>query len=345
MKRSVLIVGEDEVGRLEWSYAKAFQHLGWAAHFWDPRKSLNRVARGHRLGQLFSTFVHVEPWVRKSNLQLLKLADDLRPDLVLVISTSGVRAGTLAQIKVRVPRSLIYCVYPDPPNNLDNDRIHCLPFFDRVTTSSPAWVDAFERFGAARVFYLPFGADTQLHKAQVRDSSNRALSHDVVFIGNWRYEREIFLEQLAEFDLYIWGDNYWKSRTRPGSPLRARWGGRPITGAEASQVFAASKILLNFMDPSTWPGPNMRSFEQPACRAFVLANRTPALVDMFKEGETIECFDSIEEARNKIRYYLSNEDARRRIAEAGYHFVVEGGHTYVDRVQQLLNWTEEDGLR
>jgi spore maturation protein CgeB len=65
---------------------------------------------------------------------------------------------------------------------------------------------------------------------------------------------------------------------------------------------------------------------------------------LFKEGETIECFDSVEEAREKISYYLSHEDERRRIAEASYRFVVEGGHTYLDRARQLIIWAEEDWL-
>lgn len=344
MGRSLLIVGNDYGFNLESSYARAFRQLGWTVHFWSPLEALHRVARGHRLGRLFSTFVHVEPWARKANLELLKLVDGLRPDLTLVVATTGVRGGTLAQIKVRVPSSVIYCIYPDSPHNLDADRIHCLPFFDRVTTSSPAWVDAFERLGATRVYYLPFAADPELHHPASAEHSSRSLAHDVVFIGNWRHEREAFLEQIADFDLCLWGEDYWKTRTRPGSPLRERWGGRPLTGPESAQACAASKILLNFMDPATWPGPNMRSFEQPACRAFLLVNRTPALVEMFKEGETIECFDSVEEAREKISYYLSHEDERRRIAEASYRFVVEGGHTYLDRARQLIGWVEEDRL-
>ena len=344
MKRSLLIVGSNRVEALESSYARAFQRLGWMVHFWDPMGALYQVARGARLGRLFSTFVHVEPWLRKANLALLQLADNLHPDLILVIATGGVRAGTLAQIKVRVPKSLIYCVYPDSPHNLDSERIHCLPFFDRITTSSPAWVEAFERLGARRVHYLPFAADTDLHRPASAGATASPLAHDVAFIGTWRPEREIILEQFADLDLCLWGSDYWKRRTHPGSPLRSRWGGRSITGAEFAQVCAQSRILLNIMDPATWPGPNMRTFEQPACRAFSLVTRTPAILELFTEGETIECFGSVEECREKICYYLEHEAERQRIAEASYRFVVHNGHTYVDRARQLLEWAAENNL-
>src|SRR5438270_8741168 len=99
MMRSVLIAGPTSPWSLESSYARAFRRLGVAVHRWEPEIALHRVVRGDRLGAVFSSFVHVEPWVRKANLELLRLVDDLRPDLLLVIATSGVRAGTLAQIR------------------------------------------------------------------------------------------------------------------------------------------------------------------------------------------------------------------------------------------------------
>jgi spore maturation protein CgeB len=342
--RSVLIVGSQRTESLESSYARAFRHLNWTVHFWEPTSALYRVARGYQIGKLFSTFVHVEPWLRKSNLEFLTLVNDLSPDLIIIIGTSGVRAGTLAQIKVRLPKILIYCIYPDSPHNFNSDRINCLPFFDRVTSSSPAWIESFNKLGAKRAFYLPFAADTHIHYPTSLHNPNykNKMAHDVVFIGTWRPEREQFLEQISDLDLVIWGSDYWKRRTRPGSPLKVRWGGRQLIGKEFAQVCSESKILLNIMDVVTWPGPNMRTFELPACRAFPLTTRTPAVLELFREGETIECFDSIEEAREKIVYYLEHETARRKIAEASYNFVVREGHTYIDRVRQLIKWVNDD---
>jgi spore maturation protein CgeB len=344
MNNSVLIVGSDRIDTLESSYARAFKRIGWTVHFWNPTNALHRVARGNRLGRIFSTFVHVEPWLRKANLELLKMVSELRPNLILVISTHGVRAGTLAQIKALVPTIIIYCLYPDTPHNLDIERIQCLPFFDRVTAGTKAWAQSLMLFGAHRVHYLPFACDTELHKPLFTSEKDCSLAHDVVFIGIWRPDREVLLEQLADFDLWVWGTDYWRYRTRPGSPLRSRWGGRTITGTEFSSVCSQSRILLNIIDDVGWPGPNMRAFEQPACRGFSLTTRTPAILEHFKEGETIECFNSVGEAREKIVYYLEHEDERQRIAEASYQYVVQQGNTYVDRTRQILEWAAEDGL-
>lgn len=340
-RRSVVIVGPVSPESLESSYARSFAGIGWEVHRWTPASALRDVARGGRIGELFSRFVHVEAWHRKANLELLRLVDSIRPRLLLVIDTSGVRGGTLGQIRARCPDTLIYCVYPDSPHNLDVERIVSLPLFDRVAVSSPAWVEVFARLGARQPAYLPFAADTMLHSP---GQAERAHAADVCFVGTWRPEREAFLERFADLDLKIWGSEYWKTRTRPGSPLRTRWMGRPLRGDELGAVCASTRVMLNVMDPATWPGPNMRTFEQAACGAFSLTTRSPAVLELFNEGESIECFDDAEEAREKTDRYLGDESSRKRVAHAGQTLVLDR-HTYAHRVATLLQWIGADTTR
>jgi spore maturation protein CgeB len=337
----LLIVGSDSPESLESSYARAFRQAGWQVCFWQPLAAYNAVVHGGSLGRLFGLFVHVEPWWRKANLQLLQHAAQHKPDLLLVIGTQGLRPGTLAQLRAHLPRLVIYCLYPDSPHNLDSQRIHCLPFFDRVITSSPAWVNAFLSLGARHVTYLPFAADTELHRPAA-SPQNVQLAHDLAFIGTWRAEREDLLTELADYDLAVWGSDYWQKRTRPGSPLRRKWGRRTLIGAEFAQACAQSKIMLNVMDSISWPGPNMRTFELPACGAFALAERSEPVQALFREGETIEYFSDPAEAREKINYYLAHETARMRIARASHEFVTQFGHTYHDRVRTLCEWWAQD---
>ncbi len=338
---TVLIVGSNGSETLESSYARSFERVGWQTVFWQPMAALGAVARGGSLGRLLGVFISVEPWWRKANLHLIQMVDQCKPDLLLIIGTHGVRAGTLAQIRVRHPHLPFYCLYPDSPHNLDTDRINCLPFLDRLMTSSPAWAPAFRTLGAREVVYLPFAADTILHQpaAYVDHSS---LTHDVAFIGTWRSEREDLLSQLADYDLAIWGSKYWKQRTQAHSPIKSKWGGRPLIGPEFAQACAQSKIMLNIMDPISWPGPNMRTFELPACGAFALTERSESVLDLFHEGKTIECFADAAEAREKIEYYLTHETERLRIARAAHEYVTQAGHTYLDRVRTLLDWWEQD---
>ena len=344
MSNRVLIVGSQAQQSLESCYCRAFQKLGWEVAFWDPVLALERVVLAGKLGRLWSKFVHIEPWLRKANTYLLEMVENFAADLVLIIATSGVRAGTLAQLRVRHPQTRFYCIYPDSPHHLDSERIACLPLFDRLFVTSPAWVDVFRRLGGEQVTYLPFAADTELYGVPKLEPRS-ALAHDIVFVGTWRPEREQLLESLADQDLVIWGGAYWQKRTRAQSPLKQKWGGREVIGVEFRQFVTQSKIALNIMDRVTWPGPNMRTFELPACGAFQLCERTAAVLEIFREDETIACFGSPEEARDKINFYLTHDDLRHRMAQVAHHFVTTKGHTYLNRVQELATLMKQDGLR
>ncbi len=55
-------------------------------------------------------------------------------------------------------------------------------------------------------------------------------------------------------------------------------------------------------------------FEAMACGAFVLTDRQKDCLRLFKDGEHLVYFDGPQDLRDKARYYLDNEDKRRRIA-------------------------------
>ena len=80
----------------------------------------------------------------------------------------------------------------------------------------------------------------------------------------------------------------------------------------------------------------MRTFEVPACAGFLLAERTAEHQEMFEEGREMAFFDSPEELLEKTRYYLAHDAERRRLAEAAHRKVTTGGHTYRDRLVEIL---------
>jgi len=342
MSSTVLIVGSEREGSLEKSYQRAFLKLHWRVHHWNPQHALSKSVRFGKVGQTLAQFTQIEPWMLKASLELLAMAYELKPDLILVIATTGVHAGTLAQIRVAIPDTKIYMIFPDTPHNLVTNRIQCLPLFDRVIVYSHELVDVFERMGARRAVPLGFAADIDLHQPYLDNGDADLRNADISFIGNWRPEREAFLEQLADFNLVIWGSYYWNKRTRPRSPLRKFWAGRTAEGQEFARAVSASKISLNILGPISWPGPNMRTFELPACRAFVLSERHPGVTQYFKEDLSIVYYSSVEEVREKLNYYLQEEVARKKIAQAGYETIIYGGNTYVDRAKTIIEWLQQD---
>ena len=68
----------------------------------------------------------------------------------------------------------------------------------------------------------------------------------------------------------------------------------------------------------------------------MLAERTAEHQEFFREGEEVAYFSSPQELVDKVRYYLEHGDERKRMAEAAYHRVTSGNHSYADRLQQIL---------
>jgi spore maturation protein CgeB len=77
-----------------------------------------------------------------------------------------------------------------------------------------------------------------------------------------------------------------------------------------------------------------RNFEVPGCGGFVLTGSADNLEDYYVPGKEIACFN-YNDLADKIRYYLSHEEERADVADAGYRRTMRE-HTYVHRFQEIF---------
>jgi len=80
--------------------------------------------------------------------------------------------------------------------------------------------------------------------------------------------------------------------------------------------------------------------EIPACGAFMLMERTSEHLEMFAEGVEAEYFDSVDEAVSKIKYYLTHEEERQSIAQAGNRRLLASDYSYYDRAKTAIEHYE-----
>ena len=78
-----------------------------------------------------------------------------------------------------------------------------------------------------------------------------------------------------------------------------------------------------------------RNFEVPGSGGFLLTSDADNLGDYYENGKEIVIFENTEEMIEKIKYYLSHEDERQRIAEAGYRRTLRD-HTYEKRFNEIF---------
>lgn len=82
-------------------------------------------------------------------------------------------------------------------------------------------------------------------------------------------------------------------------------------------VFAASKINLNPALFSIRTGVPLRAFDIMACGGFLLANNKEEYKDYFEIGKEMEVYSSIEDAVEKIEFYMLHENIRSQVAKNG----------------------------
>ena len=114
--------------------------------------------------------------------------------------------------------------------------------------------------------------------------------------------------------------------------LRSRH--RPV--ARYRLALGGAKIALGLLRSANRDRHTMRTFEIPACGAFLCAQRTDEHEELFREGTEAVFFNDPDELKSQITRYLDDEDARTRIAAAGFRAVTQGHHTYADRIVEMV---------
>jgi spore maturation protein CgeB len=332
----VVAPGDWENG-LSMSYMRALRSFGLTVVQFDLEAERRAVAPLGKLGhRLVMTHLDLFSYNARANRSLVRAAMDHRPALVVVMGVEDVRPATLLQLKISVPGVKIVNIFPDMLFNVKGSMFPCLPLYDLFCCHTRSGVPFLKQAGCPGAFYLPLAADPTLHRPEALDDADRrAYGCDLVFVGTLRPEHADLFAALEGMDLRIFGDGKWRSAKSPW--VRSRYQGRPLmTGRECSKAHAAAKICLNPIDPLDLPGHNMRTFEVPAVGGFPLVKRTEEVLGFFEEGKSVACFDTKEELVDKVRHYLARPDERRAIAENAHRTVIEGGHTYRDRVKTLF---------
>lgn len=332
----ILLVTEDWYGSLGHSFKNVLQKTGYEVKVFDYRKvfSENHIFRNYKyIRRLTSRFA-----VNKMNELLYKEASSYKPDLLLILKGELVYPEVLHKIKKEL-NTLLFNFNGDNPFNPVNSTkwlIESIPIYDCHFTWGKFLISELKEAGAKRVEYLPFGYDPELHyPVEVSEKEKEKYGSDIVFVGTWEREREQWLENLVDYDLGVWG-NSWEY-LKSNSPLRKCVKSKAVYGEPVSKIYNSSKIALNFIRKQNGNAHNMKTFEIPACGGFMLTMRTEEQCEFFKEGEEIACFESVEELREKIDYYLENEEERQRIAKNGHIKVLKGKNEIKNRVEFIIS--------
>lgn len=114
------------------------------------------------------------------------------------------------------------------------------------------------------------------------------------------------------------------------------WWGSMRTGRvfeRAADVYTRSRVVFNHAINGDL---NMRVFEVLATRSCLLTPTVPGMTQLgLEDGVNLVTYRDLNEAVEKARYYIDHDEARERVAQAGYDEVV-AKHTFAHRVARML---------
>jgi len=177
--------------------------------------------------------------------------------------------------------------------------------------------------------FITGGCDSDEHyRVQTSDSFYQS---EVAFIGQAdRPERIEAMREIAKrFDLKLWGKK-WEAVGMKAVAQEA-------FADEYRKICAGAKIILGWdkADGTVDLYFSNRTWYTLGCGGFLLTTYCPSLEELFGRGRELDWFENIEECCEKISYYLSHENERKQIAEAGYK-LAHSQYSYEDMVKTII---------
>lgn len=308
-----------------WSFMKAFERAGIDTDYF-PYK-LDGMLR------FVETDKHLKKlWHIIMNKKLLNAVSHMKPDILALFKASPVEGDTLREIR-KTTDTIIINIMNDNPLLMGNFNAiaPCHYYFVKDTYV----LTSLERAGFRNIRYLPQAADTTIRKTLELDDKDREIfASEVMLMGSMYPYRLKLVKELMDFSPAIWGPGWEKAGN---VKIRALSKGRGVWGKDKTKAICASDISLNPHHPlNDIKGTPSRTFDIAACGGFQLAEYKEDIEDLFKTGEEIICYKTMDELRKLIKYYLLHPDERKEIGLAGQKRVLKE-HSYDHRVRQVLS--------
>jgi len=122
--------------------------------------------------------------------------------------------------------------------------------------------------------------------------------------------RKAFAEALLPLGLVVYGDKHWSDLVTGLDPLP------PVDfRRDLPALFAGSRVNTNVTAEQMPTALNQRVWDVPAVGGFLLTDAQPDVFEYFEEGRDVVTFTSLDEAKDKARFYLANAAAREEIVK------------------------------
>ncbi len=344
-KMKVLLVGENSRGAAPELIYNNLIKLGVDAEIININDFFRTSFLNRILNKLLKIPHYFGPGVKKINEIVLKRASEGKFNFVLFLKPLFIYPETIVEIKKYSKVIGLYNDYVAFPKNNSDYFYKSLPLFDSYLCGMLDNIEIMRKLGVKRVKFFPVcTADSMCHyPVPVSDIAREKLGADVAFLGTYANEKRAeYLERLCKegYDVKIYGNSWhnlpWNSCLRKKGIIIP--GNTPCE--KMSEIIGASKIILSFMREHNHEVIACRSWEIPLCGGFMLHQRTKQAESFLEPDKEAVFFDAYEEMKEKIDFYLKNEELRKKIAEAGRQKILNCKVLSFNLVKELINFLE-----
>jgi spore maturation protein CgeB len=280
------------------------------------------------------------PLISLSSKILIQEVERFKPDVVWVDGGFLLSRNAIQNIQNRFKCRVIHYT-PDSltaPGKSNRCMSNAISAYDVVVTTKEQDMPIYSKLGAKRVIFSLQGYDPHIHKeVKLSENDNMKYKCDVSFVGQYMKDRAEMMEYLMEnldVNLRIYGYG-WENKFVSKKLKKVFCG--PAVADEYAKVVSGSKITLGFLNNKVKDLFTTRTFEIPACKGFLLAERSVMHEKLLEEGVEAEYFSSPSEMVEKIRYYLANDKQRGDIAKHGYECIIKSGYSWKKLLEKIIS--------
>jgi hypothetical protein len=261
--------------------------------------------------------------------------------IVLVDNKSYLSARTLNNIRKQHPSIKIVNLLTDDPFGKftkswslikRNASLYDLFFVPRKVNKNEL-----KNVGAGRVELCFRSFDPDFDRPMDLSKDDLTYYHTRIgFVGTYENVRASYIAYLIQNDVPVtvvgndWpGGEHWEI-------IKPYYRGPSVFEEEYIKTINGMEIALHFLRHGNRDEQDSRTFEIPACKIFVIAERSELHTQLFKENEEAVFFSTKEELLEKVRFYLCEKDERDRIALNGYNKCFSAGYDHKSRMEKVL---------
>ncbi len=277
--------------------------------------------------------------ITSANRQLKEkiLKNDYR--IIWIEKGLTVKPSTLKAVKKLLPETKLVSCSEDDMFAFHNQSFYYLwglRYYDMVFTTKIYNLNELKQLGASKTALVLDSYDSSFHQPlSLNEEDKKRFGAEISFVGGFENDRANQMLYLAEngMPVTVWGPGWGKWLNKHPNLIIKN---QTLYGQDYIKAINAAKINLCFLRKINRDEVTSRSVEIPACRGFMLAERTKRHLEFFKEGKEAIFFGSPKELLFLVRKYLSADAEREKIAAAGQERCQNSGYDMKTQLTKML---------